>query len=431
MKKIIAMLLALMMVFALVACGNAEPTPSTEPSTQPSAQPSSDGSAGGEIDASDLGPIKIGHLCDLTGGESMTGAEAKAAMDYAVKYIGEICGRELQIIHKDTQSSSSAAVDAARVLVEDDEVDIIFGPTLIGHKAGVANFAKSAEVPVVYYNPTPEGMIKGNMWVLGASGSTPQMPTVMADYVYNELKYTKVVTLTKDDTGGKSYMDPFTANFKALGGTVLDQAWAPADTTDYAPYLMRVSDDDAECLVAWTSANAAMQLWKEWYNLGLHEELPIVAVFHGAFTDTFICKVLSGTDPALVEEILGTKAPMTWAYDLEDEATQAFVEQYKKDNNGAYPIGNNLPGATVQALLLLEAAAEALEGDISDKEALRDALLAADITGPEGRTSFAEGTNIATKDVFVVEVVKLDDGTYHYGLVKDYRDVPAAGLTVG
>ena len=58
-------------------------------------------------------------------------------------------------------------------------------------------------------------------------------------------------------------------------------------------------------------------------------------------------------------------------------------------------------------------------------------MLAADITGPEGRTVFENGSNIATKDVFVVEVVQLEDGSYNYGLVKEYANVSPAGLTVG
>lgn len=409
------MLLSLVMVFSmlftLTACGD----------------------KGGAADAADLGPLKIGHLCDQTGVEAMTGLEAMAAMDFAVEYIGDICGRKIQVIHKDTQSNSAAAADAVRSLVEEDEVDIIFGPTLIGHKGAVANAAASYNIPVVFYNPTPAGMIADNDWVLAASGSTPQMPTVMADYVYNELGYTKVVTLTKDDTGGKSYMDPFTTNFAAMGGEVLDQAWAPAeDNTDYASYLMRLADDadEADCLVAWTSASSAMQLWKAWYQLGLNEKLPMVAVFHGAFTDSFICDALSGTDPELVDEILGTIAPMTWAYDMQYEETQDFVKAYQDSHDGEYPIGNNLPGATAQVLLMLKAAVEELDGVTSDHEALRDALKKVDINGPEGRTYFEEGSNIATKDVFVVKVVKLDNGQYHYGLVKAYENVPTEGLTV-
>ena len=405
MKKIIALLLTLVMVFALAACGS----------------------------KADTSPIKIGHLCDLTGVEAMTGQQAQEAMDNAVKYVGEICGRQIEVYHQDTKSDASAAVDAARTLVETYDVDVIFGPSLIGHKGAIANWAKEAEIPVIYYNPTPEMMIKGNEWVIGTAGANPQMPTAMADYVYNELGWRKVVTLTKDDTGGKSYMDPFVANFTAMGGEVLEQAWAPsADNTDYASFLTQLVPfaDEADGLIAWTSAGNAIQLWNAWYQMGLYETLPVAACFHGAFTDSFVCDALAGQNPDMVEKILGSVAPMTWGYNLDNEACQAFVEWYKENNDGAYPIANNLPTATVDALKVLAAAVEALDGDISDKAALRDAMLKVNIEGCEGGTSFAEGANIASKDIHICKVVKLENDQFHYEVVKSYGAVPVAGLTV-
>lgn len=441
MKKVIAMILALVMVLSLVACSNTKDqgTGSSDPGTANTDNNSenkennttneNEENNDGTIDRSDLGPIKIGHICDLTGTDALTGAEARDAMDYAIQYVGKICGREVEIIHKDSQSSASAAADAARSLIEEDEVDVIFGPTLIGHKMAVANVVQNYEVPAVFYNPTPTVPdIMNNEWVVGAAGSNPQMPTAIADYIYNELGYTKVCTLTKDDAGGTSYMDPFTAAYEALGGTVVEQRWAPNDTTDYSSYLIPLANSGAECMVAWTSGSAALQLWSDWYSMGLSETLPIVAVFHGAFTDTFICNALSQTNPDLVEAMLGTVAPMTWAYNAGDPEIDEFVATYREDHDGAYPIGNNLAGATVQNMLVLKAAVEALGGDTTDKEALRDALLAVDVTGPEGRTVFENGSNMATKDIYVNEVAQLDDGTYNYSLLKKYENVPVDGL---
>ena len=436
MKKILAMVLALAMVFALAACSNdsGDSQPSNDSNTQTSdtqtTEPVGEEDSG-EVDRSDLGPIKIGHICDLTGTDALTGAEARDAMDYAVQYIGTICGREIQVIHQDSQSSASGAADAARALIENDEVDVIFGPTIIGHKMAVAALAQTYEVPVVFYNPTPTVPdIMNNEWVIGAAGSNPQMPTVMADYVYNELGYDKIYTLTKDDSGGTSYMDPFVANYEALGGTVLDQKWAPQETTDFSPYLSTMNDPEADAIIAWTSGAPALQFWQDWYNMGLSETLPVVAVFHGAFTDTFICNSLASTNPDVLEAVLGTVAPMTWAYNAGDPEIDEFVATYREDHDGAYPIGNNLSGATVQNMMVLKAAVEALEGDTTDKAALRDALLAVDITGPEGRTVFENGSNMATKDIYVNEVAQLDDGTYNYSLLKKYENVPVEGLSV-
>ena len=415
MKKIIAMLLALVMVFALVACGEKK----------------DEGNANTELDTEN--PVVIGHIADLTGAEAMTGKEAQRAIAFAVKYIesmGGIDGRAIKVVEMDAQSSTPEAANAARQLIEHDKVTCIVGPTLVPHKGAVAAVAKEYGVPVVFYNPTPNGMMMDNEWAIGASGANPQMPTAMADYIYNELGYDKVYTLTKDDTGGTSYMDPFKANFEALGGTVLGQEWVPSPTPDFMPYMAKFTDKEADALVAWTSSSDAIAFWKAWYDSGLNEWLPVVGNFHGAFTDSFIWNALSGQGyDDLVNQILeqDTYAPMTWAYNIDTPENAAFVEAWKAEF-GATPIGNNLPGAATQVLLLIKQAIESIEGEVT-REALRDALLAADMTGPEGRTTFVEGSNCAVKDVFVVKVVKLDDG-FNYELVEKYADVPPNGLVV-
>jgi hypothetical protein len=58
------------------------------------------------------------------------------------------------------------------------------------------------------------------------------------------------------------------------------------------------------------------------------------------------------------------------------------------------------------------------------------AIFASDITGPEGHLFFEEGQHAATKDVYIVQTVKLDDGSFNYKTVKVYKDVPPNGLTV-
>ena len=76
MKKLIAMLIAIVMILSLAACGNS-------------------GAAGGE----DLGPIKIGSIQDLTGGASSSGQPQAWGVEHAVKWIndnGGINGRQIE-----------------------------------------------------------------------------------------------------------------------------------------------------------------------------------------------------------------------------------------------------------------------------------------------------------------------------------------------
>ena len=257
-KKIFSLALALILVPALfTGCSektaaddnaNAQSTGtgSTDAGTE---QPDDSGAPTAEVEKE---PIKIGHIVDLTGTQAMTGMEAERALDFALKAMGgEIAGHPIEIIVGDAQDSTTGAVDAARKMVEVDGVSVIFGPTQPGQKSAVAEYAAEAEIPVIFYNASPSYLVDGNDWVVGAGGATPQLPTVMADYVYNTLGYTTVNTLSMDNVGFRSFIEPFVETYEGLGGTVVHRAWAPIGCPDWAPYL--VSMEEADAIIAWAS----------------------------------------------------------------------------------------------------------------------------------------------------------------------------------
>ena len=433
MKKIIAMLLALVMVFALVACGTAdepqkepEKTPEATAPAQPDEKPE-ESKPVEETPAAPTGePIKIGHIADLTGVEANTGIQAVQGMDFAVKLInanGGINGRPVEIITEDAQSNAATAANAARKLITNDKVVAIVGPTQIGHKGAVAEVVKELKVPAIYYNGTPAYMLKGNEWIVAAGGATPQMPTVMADYCYNELGYRTVHILTMDNTGYKSYLTPFMDTFKALGGTIASEQYAPIPCADWAPYLASLTDADA--VISWASGSDGISLWKAWYDMGISDRMPLIAAMHGGFTDFFIGNALSKTHPSALEAMLeNAYAPILYTYSSEHAENKAFVEAWKAEF-GAVPGGTNMPGATYQAMLLLKTAVESIEGELTTT-ALRDALFASDIVGPEGHLVF-NNSQVATKDVHIVRPFQMEDGSFNYEVVKTYKDVAPDG----
>lgn len=425
-KRFLALALALTLLFALLTgCGNTDPAGNDKPSDPGTSAPADSG-AEGVPDISDIPagePIKIGHIVDLTGVEAMTGEEYKRAVEFAVESLGgQIAGHPVEIIIGDAQNQSSVAVDVARKMVENDGVVAILGPTQVGQKAAVAEYIKTVGIPLIFYNPTPTGLLMGNDWVVGANGGTPQMPSVMADYAYNVLGYRTVHTISMDNAGGRSFIDPFVETFTALGGEVLSQQWMPMPCGDVAPYLIALEDADA--LVAWNSGSDAIQIWKGWYDLGLYKRMPILATMHGGFTDYFIADALSENAPEVADAMVGTYAAMMYAKDVNtpesEELLNAWVEKYGEEPRFV------AAGSCSQAVYLLNAAIESLDGDTSPDK-LIDAIFAADFTGPEGHTFF-ENSPAATKDVYVMKVVKREDGSFDHELVETYQDVPPTGL---
>lgn len=424
-KKFLALALALILTLALFAgCGEKPDTQEKDPETSASSPaettPSADTPSEPEKET-----IKIGHIVDLTGVEALTGKEYKEAVDFAIELLGnELGGYPVELIIGDAQNSASGAADIAKKMVEEDGVSLIVGPTQMGQKVAVAEYMKEAGIPLVFYNPTPPYLLMNNEWVAGANGGSPQMPSVMAEFAYNELGYRKVHTITMDNAGGKAFIDPFAETFTALGGTIVSQQWTPMPCPDIAPYLSNLEDADA--LVAWNSGTDAMQIWQGWYDTGLNERMPILGTMHGGFTDYFIAESLAETNPEVADAMVGTYTAMMYAKDVatpeSEELLKAWVDKYGEEPRFV------AAGSCSQAIFMLDEAFRSLEGEITP-EKLMDAILAVDFVGPEGHTYF-DGSAAASKDIHIMKVVKHEDGTFDHEYVKTYYDVPPTGLVV-
>lgn len=443
MKKTIALLLALVMLFALAACGekdngNSSSTPTPAPDNTAAADPTptpetpdDDDTPPVEVDWDN--PIKIGHIADLTGNEASTGKLAQQAVDFAADLINEnggIAGRAVEIITKDSMSTPATAVAMVRELIENDGVVAVVGPTQIGHKVAVAPVAAEYSVPVICYNGTPAFLAQKNEYVMSSGGGTAQMPTAMADYLYNDLDCRTIYTITQEGTAGDNYVKPLIEYFEAKGGTVVEDIRVPADATDIGQYLLRVTQE-ADALVGWLSGTQGVTLWTTWYDQGLADKMPLYGAVHGGFTDYFIWLQLSKQRPDVVEKAMdwGVYAPINYAYSIDTEENAAFVEAWKAANDGAVPVGSNLPGAGYTCLSLIKNAIESIEGEV-DGETLYAALQNAEANVAEGHTAF-NGEKIAAKAVYIAKVVQLDDGSFNYEIVDTYEDVPVNGLVVG
>ncbi|MCC8120815.1 MAG: ABC transporter substrate-binding protein [Oscillospiraceae bacterium] len=447
LKKRFALLLALSRLFALTACGGDSDSDadtsdaSASESTDVSDSSGTEDSEGGdttEVDYSD--PIVIGHIADLTGTEASTGLLASAALQFAVDYfnsIGGVNGRALTIAEQDAQSDSTVAATAAQALVESSGASVILGPTQTGHKSAVAAYVSGAGVPAVYYNGTPEDTVSENEYVIGLGGSTNQMPTAMAAYLYEEMGYRTIVTLTYDNAGGYGYMNPLIEAFEALGGTVIDSLWMPFTESDTSTYMTTAATAGADCIVAWLSGSHAISLWTQWYEQGVYETTPMSGCSHGGYTDYFVWKALyySG-QTELVETALeqGVYVPITYTYSVDNEMNKAMLEYYASYDLGedadtycTFPVGSNMFGAVFAAVQAVVEAMETLE-DPTDSEALYQALQNTDTVTPEGNLTI-DSSRIATKDIHIVKVVQLEDGTFNYEVVKTYESVPVSGYT--
>ena len=80
---------------------------------------------------------------------------------------------------------------------------------------------------------------------------------------------------------------------------------------------------------------------------------------------------------------------------------------------------------------MFQAGVEATNGDTSRRHAGRRPSSARRSVGPEGTTSFADGSHAATRTYYIVEVFQVpgQKGVFTYKTVKTYEAVPPEGFT--
>lgn len=421
-KYLLGAVLALVVVVAVlaVACGGGAATTTTAAPT--TTLPPATGE-----------PIKIGHICDLTGVEATTGQNMKKSLELAFSAISDRIGdRPVQIITEDAADDPAQALARAKKLVEQDHVVAIFGPTAIGEKYTVATYMKTAGVPLVMYSPSPAVIFKGNPWLVAAGGSNLQEPSCMADYVYNTLGYKKVDTLGPEGAAGTTFIGPFADEFTKLGGTIVDAKRAPQNSLDYSSVLTTLKPADA--LVYWFPGADAQKLIIAFDQLGI--TMPKVGAFHGATFDPYVFQGLNNDKAAAA--MAGTPTPMEYSPDQDIPENQTFVDLW----NATYPAEQGkvaLDGSNANpydAAQLFVKAVEANGGDTTPAK-LMAALLATSYVGPQGPAAFTstgDYVNVATRNVYIVKVTAGAPGDtwpYHYETAAVYKNVPPSGYAGG
>ena len=245
MKKILALVLALVMALALVACGDkgGEQQEGGTPNTT------------GEEKV-----VKIGVFEPLTGDNGAGGKQEVLGIQYAnsVKPTVTIGGEEykIELDIQDNQSSTDKAVSAAQQLVA-DKVSVVLGSYGSGVSIAAGTYFANAKIPAIGCSCTNAAVTAGNDYYFRVCFLDPFQGTVHANYAYKEMGATKAYTLAmlgSDYDQGLVYY--FSEAFKALGGTVTSEDF-PEGNANFVSYINNAMADGADVIFCPVSTNYA------------------------------------------------------------------------------------------------------------------------------------------------------------------------------
>jgi branched-chain amino acid transport system substrate-binding protein len=351
------------------------------------------------------GPIRIGLLAPLTGVVAAGGKEMVEGFNlYWDQHGKKIAGREIEIIVEDDASNPDTALQKARRLVEQRNVNMLIGDLLANTGLAVAEYVKGNGVP--YFIPiiaaddlTQRKRIPNVIRIAGYSAS--QMPRPLADYAYHKKGYRKVVTISQDYTFGYEQCGGFCQTFSELGGSVVQQFWQPLNTADFSPYLAQIQNLKPDVVYAMETGADANRFIQQYANFGLKGKIPMLGCMN--LTDQSVIRTLGAECDGIVSSAQfceGSTAP----------ATEKFVAEYEK----AF---NKLPSlygfSMYSGAMWMAAGMTAVNGNVEDRpkflEAIRKVVLN---DSPLGRPVRLDAYGNPIYDVYIREVKRRPDGKY-------------------
>lgn len=219
MKKLFSMMMAVLMVLAMAACGS-------EPS------------ANGGNDSPEATTVKIGGIGPMTGPYANYGLSEKYGAELAVKEINEaggIAGKQVELNYQDSQGDSESAVNAYGKLM-DWGMNVSLGAVLSGETASVVAAAKADDVLVMETTGSADKCIDGNDKAFRICFYDSYQGTAAADYLTDNALATEVgVFYQSDNDYSVGLYNAFVAECQNTGVTIKEtQTFTTATNTDFS-----------------------------------------------------------------------------------------------------------------------------------------------------------------------------------------------------
>ena len=210
----------------------------------------------------DGGPVTLGATYILSGFASLYGEEAERGIEFAQSEIndnGGIDGRDVEVVVRDTEASADTAIQQIRSLVQEDDVDGLFGLDSSGVAQAVAPQVAQLQMPFMIthaatpFVTSPEGEHEdsvGNEYVFRDSNSLAQ-DIYGAARTAEELDATEWATIGPDYAFGYETWDYFQAFCDGLGveAEFTAEQFPALATSDYTPFISSILDADPDAVL--------------------------------------------------------------------------------------------------------------------------------------------------------------------------------------
>ena len=316
MKKVLAMLMAALMVAAMfTGCSSSKPATET--------------TAAAAADASNAaGTVKIGMSGPLTGGASAYGLAVKAGMEVAVEEINAKGGLQIEFNAQDDEADGEKAVSAYNVL-KDWGMQVMAGQVTTGSALAVAPESTADNMFNLTPSASAESLALSGANIFQMCFTDPNQGASAAELVSTKALGTKVGVIydSSDDYSSGLYKG-FSDKAAELGLEIVATTSFTADNkADLSTQVTQCQDAGADLVFLPIYYTEAAQI------LSYANKIGYAPKFFGCDGMDGILTV-EGFDTSLAE---GLALMTPFDANASDEATQSFVAKFKEKMDGLVP----------------------------------------------------------------------------------------------
>lgn len=302
--------------------------------------------------------IPIGIMMPLTGDLSPIAGPMRDGALLALEKVNEAGGlldnQQINPVVEDTETSESAALDAASKLIDVNNVPVIVGPASSGMAQAILSTTISNEV--VQIGPSNTAVVfttwDDNGYYFRTCPSDALQGKAMANLAVDE-NYETAATLAINNPYGNGFANVFAEEFEKKGGTVQTQETFDPQATTFETVVSETAAENPDVIVLVAYHEKGSTILKQAYQQGVMEEsdwLLAEGLKHDNLAE-MTGKTAEGE--FIIEGVKGTTPAPKSEYKYYDNYKADYKERYGSDP-GIYS-SNSYDAAAVAALAIQEA----------------------------------------------------------------------------
>jgi branched-chain amino acid transport system substrate-binding protein len=315
------------------------------------------------------------------------------------------------IVKEHEKHDPKTALQLVRRYVKDDKVDFMVGPVASHVAAAIRDEVHRSKTFLLIANAGNDELTRElcSPYVVRTSFSNWQWNYPMGEYTASQIGK-RAAVIGANYVAGKQMGGAFVEGFKKSGGTIVDETWPAMGTADFATVLtkLRTMEDKVDAVWVFNPGSGTVNFVNQY----AQAKLKPVQVGPQSNADEFFFN-------AMQDNALGILGSGQYVQSMTTPRNLAFTAAFKKKYNRV-PVATDVSG--YDSMRLIIQAVAKLRGNTSDKQAVREAMVAADIDSPRGYFKIDAKDGNVIQNIYITKVVKRN-GVYSHDVLKTYEKV--------